>query len=82
MLAMDKVSGELASSSLDSMNRVWKGVWKIRTPNKVRHFILRAVRDSLPMKENLKKRHIQLDVTCSFYNDSEEDMMHALWLCD
>ena len=82
MLAMDKVSGELASSSLDSTNRVWKGVWKIQAPNKVRHFIWRAVMDSLPTKENLKKRQIQLDVTCSLCNDSEEDLMHALWLCD
>ncbi|KAL0008239.1 hypothetical protein SO802_009741 [Lithocarpus litseifolius] len=82
MLAMDKFSGEPASSNPDSTKQVWKGVWKIRAPNKVRHFIWRAVKDSLPTKENLKKRQIQVDVTCSLCDELEEDTMHALWLCD
>ncbi|KAK7823248.1 hypothetical protein CFP56_035709, partial [Quercus suber] len=64
------------------IQEVWKGVWKIQASNKVRHFIWRAVKDSLPTKENLKKEQIQLDVTCSLCDDSEEDTMHALWLCD
>ncbi|KAK9995908.1 hypothetical protein SO802_020594 [Lithocarpus litseifolius] len=34
------------------------------------------------VKENLKKRQIQVDVTCSLCDDFEEDTMHALWLCD
>ena len=82
MLAMAKSSGEPASSSLEATNQVWKGVWKIQASNRVRHFIWRAVKDSLPTKENLKKRQIQLDVTCSLCDESKEDTMHTLWLCD
>ena len=71
MLAMDKLSGEPDSSNLDSTNQGWKGVWKIRALNKIRHFIWRAVKDSLPMKENLQKRQIQLDVICSLCDESQ-----------
>ena len=28
------------SSSMDGMSKVWKEIWKIKTPNKIRHFIL------------------------------------------
>ena len=40
------------------------------------------MKDSLPTKENLQKWQIQLDVICSFCDESQEDMMLALWLCD
>ena len=50
MLAMDKFSGEPASLNSNSTNQVWKAVRKIRAPNKVRHFIWRAVKDFLPIK--------------------------------
>ena len=41
------------SSSLDGQSKVWKWIWKIKTPNRIRHFIWRAARDSLPTKQNL-----------------------------
>ena len=40
------------------------------------------MKDSLSTKENLKKRQIQVDVTCFLCDEFEEDTMHALWLCD
>ena len=27
------------SSSMAGVRKVWKGIWKIKTPNKIRHFI-------------------------------------------
>ena len=41
------------SSSLDGQSKVWKGIWKIKTSNRIWHFIWRAARDSLPTKQNL-----------------------------
>lgn len=38
------------SSSLDEQSKVWKGIWKIKTPNRIRHFIWQATHDSLPTK--------------------------------
>ena len=37
-----------SSSSPMSPNNIWKKIWKLQVPNKVRHFLWRAVRDFLP----------------------------------
>ena len=42
-----------SSSSLDNNGLVWKKIWKIRIPNKIRHLIWRVAKDSLPIKQNL-----------------------------
>jgi len=39
-----------SSSSSDNNGLVWKKIWKIQTPNMIRHFIWRAAKDSLPTK--------------------------------
>ncbi|KAK9998808.1 hypothetical protein SO802_018411 [Lithocarpus litseifolius] len=33
--------------------KLWKGIWALNSPNKVKHFIWRACRNGLPTKENL-----------------------------
>ena len=39
------------TSSTDGGSKVWKGIWKIKTPDRIRHFIWRgAARDPLPTK--------------------------------
>ena len=35
---------------------LWNSIWKMEVPNKVRHFLWRAVRESLPTKSNLHRR--------------------------
>ena len=37
---------------------IWKLVWGLRVPNKVKNFIWRLCRDVVPVKKNLKKRQI------------------------
>jgi len=70
------------SSSMDGMSKVWKGMWKIKTPNKIRHFLWRAARDSLPTKQNLCQRHVLVDASCPLCDEHTESLMHYLWLCD
>ena len=50
MLAEEASSQDPGSSSMEGSQKVWTGIWKIRTPNKIRHFIWHAARDSLPTK--------------------------------
>ena len=57
MLAVEEFSQNPSSSSPSNAEKVWKGIWKIKTPNKIQHFIWRAAKDSLPTKQNLKVRH-------------------------
>ena len=39
MLTVEGINQNLTSSSPLEVERVWKGIWKIKTPNKIRHFI-------------------------------------------
>lgn len=43
---------------------LWKGVWGLLTPNKLRNFIWRACRNTLPPKKNLVRRTIITYSTC------------------
>ncbi|KAK7859026.1 putative ribonuclease h protein [Quercus suber] len=71
-----------SSSSLPNDHAVWKKIWKMKVPNKIRHFIWRAAKDSLPTKVNLKARHVPVDDVCEGCGDYSESTMHSLWLCD
>ena len=39
-----------SSSSPMAINAIWKKIWKLKVPNKVRHFLWRVVKDSFPAK--------------------------------
>lgn len=54
MLSVEESSQEPGPSSSEHSHQVWKSIWKIRTLNKIHHFIWRAARDSFPTKQNLK----------------------------
>ena len=43
----------------------------------MRHFLWRAVKDSLLTKQNLKARHVPVDDTCDHYNDFPKTILHA-----
>ena len=72
----------LSSSSPLSVHRIWKKIWKLKVPKKVCHFLWRAMKDSLPTKQNLRLQHIQIDDICEGCNDQSESLLHCLWLCD
>ena len=39
-----------SSSATNGDGSVWKKIWKVRVPHKIRHFLWRAAKDSLPTK--------------------------------
>ena len=53
-----------SSSSLVHEHSVWKKIWKMKVPNKIRHFIWSVAKDSLPTKVNLKAWHVPVDDVC------------------
>ena len=71
-----------SSSSLAHDHVVWKKIWKMKVPNKIRHFIWRAAKDSLPTKVNLKARHVLVDDVYEGCGDYSESTLHSMWLCD
>lgn len=52
MLAAEVTNG-LPSSSSGACSLLWKRIWKIHMPKRIKHFIWRVAKDSLPTKQNL-----------------------------
>ena len=63
-LASAKANNSPSSSIGIELQSVWKKIWKIRAPNKVKHFIWCASKDSLLTKQNLQTRLVPIDETC------------------
>lgn len=50
-MLVDDENLPLSSSSVPtSVGSVWKKTWKVRVPNKIKHFLWHATKDSLPTK--------------------------------
>ena len=60
---------------------IWKLIWSLSVPNKVRNFLWRTCKEALLVKKNLKRRRIIEDDTCDHCKSSAENEFHALWDC-
>ena len=58
---------------------VWKKLWKLNIPPKVRMFTWRACSDILPTKVNLARKKIQVDPKCTTCTQQDETICHVLW---
>ena len=57
-------------------------LWKLRIPSKVAVFVWRLLRDRLPTKVNLCRRHVEInDLQCPFCRSMEEDATHLFFHC-
>ena len=65
----------------EAQRKLWKGVWKLNVPGKIKHFLWKACSNALPTKANLMKRTIIQENVCHFCSDQLEDVKHALWGC-
>ena len=73
---------EASPSDMEAGKSLWNGIWKLRAPNKVRHFLWRVVQNSLSTKLNLYKRQVVSNGYCDVCRTCLEDNIHALWYCD
>ena len=79
----------LAKENLDNLtfgnpmhdSGIWKLVWGLNVPNKVKNFIWRSCRDDVPVKKNLKKQQILPNDICDHCKQSPGSILHALWEC-
>lgn len=65
-----------SSSSPANAGLVWKKIWKVGVPNKIRHFIWHAAKDSRPTKQNLQAWHIPVGEVCDGCGDHTESILH------
>ena len=75
----------LASSSTSSGtngNSLWKKLWGLCIPPKVRLFVWRLLRGILPSKGNLRKKVLLADVDCVFCHSHVANDLHLFKHCD
>jgi hypothetical protein len=63
-------------------NPVWKILWKLRIPGKVKIFVWRALHGILPLKCILANRHIVTIGECPICRQGAEDILQLLFQCD
>lgn len=56
----------------------WKGIWKLKTPGKIKYFQWKSYTNSLHTRENLLKRTILHDPLCHLCAKEPENVLHAL----
>ena len=70
-----------AQTPLIYHKRVWKEVWQMQAPPKIKNFLWRACRNVLPTKQALMRRKILEDLICERCKRAIQDSVHALWSC-
>ncbi|BFG21271.1 hypothetical protein CerSpe_075460 [Prunus speciosa] len=61
--------------------KLWKLLWKIQAPPKIKNFMWRALRNCLATSENLFKRKIGRSPLCQICSTHPESVEHILLLC-
>ena len=60
---------------------IWKKIWKLNIPPKVRNFLWRACSNILPTRENLHRRRVQMEPWCELCCQCTETVAHVLCEC-
>lgn len=63
------------------VQKLWKGVWKLKTVSKIRHFVWKALKGALAVKERLQSRGMYSDMSCPSCSLGPESICHVLFTC-
>ena len=61
--------------------KIWKKLWKLRVPNKIKVFGWRAYHEILPTRVNLARRRIISDLVSHCCKSLLKSTVHAIWEC-
>ena len=75
-----RVEGEYSSG--DPNARVWRKIWSLKLPGKIKFFSWRACVNGLPVLTNLVTKGIQTSCTYPICDEELESLVHALISCD
>ncbi|KAK6148918.1 hypothetical protein DH2020_016443 [Rehmannia glutinosa] len=80
-LAVEKWSDTLALASSSTGNPAWKKLWDLRVLPKIKQFLWRVCTDSLPTKDNLRRRGLDIDPVCFICGEGIETSSHIFLKC-
>ena len=76
---MELEDTELNGATNDGITSpIWKAIWRMNVPNRVKSLVWRAGRNALPTRMNLVRRQILTDAMCPECKVQPEDTQHAL----
>lgn len=56
----------------------WNKLWNLKIPPKIKNFSWRACNETIPMKVNLNKRKINIQIAFLLCKDEDETIVHGL----
>lgn len=66
------------STLTPQIDEIWKKIWKLQWPPKLKHFFWRACKNSLPVNAVRHHRHMAPNPDCSRCDGGAETVFHAL----
>ena len=69
------------SSHGDPRIPLWKWIWQLKIPPKIRIFFWKVFANALPTLLNLRKRRVNIDGMCLVCGLEVESIYHALFKC-
>ena len=80
-LSMINSSDSGECSYRDPRTPLWKRIWQLKIPPKIRIFSWKVCVNALPTMSNLRKRGVSTDGLCPVCGLEEETILHALCRC-
>lgn len=65
----------------EHINHIWKDIWRLQVPGKVKHFAWKVLHGVLPCYGVLAARHIPCSHQCPCCLVGAEDLQHCLFKC-
>ncbi|KAL2930102.1 hypothetical protein RDABS01_035512, partial [Bienertia sinuspersici] len=62
--------------------KVWSNIWIMEGPLKMKHFLWRACKGSLAVKERLHSRHICESAACTLCGETNGTITYAIFYCN
>ena len=78
---MDEEAMDIAQDDVITDSKLWKGIWTLLVPNKVKNQLWCVCHNALPTKASLVHRTIINDPLCDHCHEAYETPVHALWDC-
>lgn len=69
------------AASLNAEHIVWKKIWNLNGPPKLKHLLWRGCKNSLPVNDVRKHRHLAESELCTRCSMATETLHHAIFEC-